>query len=310
MVEPFAHDLDKAVSLLHEGKLIGMPTETVYGLAADAFNPYAMASIYEKKGRPSFNPLIIHVATQKEAETFVDFNTTAKILAEHFWPGPLTLVLPRKETCAIDPLASAGLPTLAIRIPKHPMAQTLLTTFGRPIAAPSANLSNQLSPTTKMMVQKDFNDLFILDGGTSVIGLESTIIGFEKDTPILLRPGGITAEDIEKIIHTRLASPSKHHIQAPGMIKKHYAPKKPLRMNALTKNANEVFLGFGPPPISIETTMNLSIKGDLTEAASNLFHMLHLLETYDCKGIAVAPIPTIGLGVAINDRLYRGSQEK
>lgn len=317
MVDSLVSDVDlkTAKHLLMEGKLIGMPTETVYGLAADASNPYAVASIYEKKGRPSFNPLIIHVPTLKEAEALVEFNATATALAEHFWPGPLTLVLPRKASCNIAPLASAGLPTLAIRIPYHPVAQQLLQALDRPIAAPSANLSNQLSPTTKTMVQKDFPDLFILDGGPSVIGLESTIIGFEqnsdkqKNNPILLRPGSITAEDIEKAINVHLQSPSLNHIQAPGMTKKHYAPKKPLRMNAINAHTHEAFLGFGKPSPHQKEILNLSLSGNLTEAASNLFQMLHFLEQYDCQGIAVAPIPNIGIGIAINDRLCRGSQK-
>ena len=307
-------DVTSAVNRLRSGMLVGMPTETVYGLAADALNPHAMASIYATKGRPSFNPLIIHIASIEAAEQLVEFNPIAMSLAHAFWPGPLTLVLPRTNTCKVDPLASAGLPTLAIRIPNHPIALSLIKALNRPIAAPSANLSNQLSPTTKNMVQKDFPDLFVLDGGSSVIGLESTIIGFEKEhttkdiTPILLRPGGISKENIEKTMGVSLSQPTHHLIQAPGMIKKHYAPKKPLRINATEKKEGEVFLGFGTPSLHISETLNLSLKGDLTEAASNLFQMLHLLEISDGTGIAVAPIPNIGLGVAINDRLYRGTQ--
>ncbi len=295
-------DLHHAVSLLKEGKLIGLPTETVYGLAADALNSKAMASIFHLKGRPTFNPLIIHTHSLEALKEDIIITPTARLLAEHFWPGPLTLVLRRSPHCRIDPLASAGLPTLAVRIPRHPLALELLKLINRPLAAPSANLSNHLSPTTKDMVLKDFKDLYVLEGGPAVVGVESTIIGLEGDVPTLYRPGGIALEAIEAVIGT-IAQPGKG-IHAPGMQKKHYAPNHSLRLNAVSKNEGELLLGFGDTK---NADLNLSPTGDLTEAASNLFYMLHLLDARPSKGIAVSPIPMIGLGLAMNDRLKRGA---
>lgn len=315
--------INHACTLLAQGDLAGMPTETVYGLAGDATNPKAIAAIYALKGRPTFNPLIIHTYTLEKIADWVVMNEMARTLATHFWPGPLTLVLPRSTSCPIDLLASAGLPTLAVRIPSHPVALALLRAFDKPVAAPSANLSNHLSPTTKAMVEKDFPYLFVLEGGASPVGLESTIIGFEEDSnhfykPVLYRPGGIATEAIENVIGL-LCTPSSQKVQAPGMLKKHYSPRHSLRLNAFDKKEGEVLLGFAQ---SIDTAsavgithdhtkyafdLNLSPAGDVIEAAANLYAMLHELDQRNCAGIAVSPIPHHGLGRAINDRLSRAA---
>lgn len=294
-------DFLKALSLLQNGDVIGLPTETVYGLAGDATNRHAIAKIYALKGRPSFNPLIIHSHSLDQLKDIVEFDETAIILAEHFWPGPVTLVLKRKENCPIDLLASAGMDTLAVRIPKHPIALELLQQFGKPLAAPSANLSNSLSPTSKAMVLKDFPDLYVLDGDQCTIGVESTIISC-VDRLTLLRPGGIAREDIEILIG-KLADIQGDKILASGMLKKHYAPKTPLRLNAMHKKEGELLLGFGP----IEADLNLSESANLTEAAANLFSMLNQLDQMGAKSIAISPIPEHRLGVAINDRLRRAA---
>ena len=293
-------NFEHALSLLQSGDIIGLPTETVYGLAGDATNKNAIAKIYALKGRPSFNPLIIHGYGVEQLLEFAYFTPDALILAEHFWPGPLTLVLKRKEHCPIDLLASGGLETIAVRIPRHSIAQELLRQFKKPLAAPSANISNSLSPTSKAMVIKDFPNLYVLEGGECPVGLESTIISCVA-SPTLLRPGGIAREDIEARIG-KLANPEEGKILAPGMMKKHYAPKTPLRLNATEKLEGEVLLGFG----NIENAdLNLSVKGDLTQAAANLFSMLHALDKRGVNKIAVSPIPEHYLGLAINDRLRR-----
>ncbi len=295
-------DIEQAVTFLQRGDLVGLPTETVYGLAGDATSTKVIAKIYAAKGRPTFNPLIIHSYDLQSIAQWVELHDRAQILAEHFWPGPLTLVLRRRHECPIDLLASAGLATLAVRIPSHPIARELLKTFDKPLAAPSANLSNRISPTSKAMVEQDFPELFVLEGGTATIGLESTIIGFEPH-PVLYRPGGIALEDIEKIIGP-LARSSHQDIQAPGMLKKHYAPHHKLRLKATHKEKGEVLLGFG---YTHDADLNLSPSGNLVEAAANIYQMLHTLDQRESLGIAVAPIPSQGLGLAINDRLERAA---
>lgn len=315
-------DLNKALDLLHKGDLIGLPTETVYGLAGDARRDHTLAQIYAQKGRPTFNPLIIHGHSAQMLSEYIIMSDDAQRLAEHFWPGPLTLVLPRKESGSISLLASAGLPTLAVRVPSHPVAQALLKAFDGPLAAPSANLSNQLSPTTSEMVRHDFPDLYVLEGGQCPIGLESTIIGFEPD-PVVYRLGGMDVQHIQDVLGRPLARPntaSSSSPVAPGMLKKHYAPKARLRLNADAPREGELFLGFGvweeahsPHPL-----FNLSVSGCTIEAASRLFSVLFQMDQYiqawnqahahlPLQGIAVAPIPDTGLGPAINDRLSRGA---
>jgi L-threonylcarbamoyladenylate synthase len=295
--------LEKALQILHAGDLIGLPTETVYGLAADATQDVAVAKIFEQKNRPSINPLIIHGATQTTFQEHVEWDERAQLLAEAFWPGPLTLVLPRKLTSSISLLASAGLETLAVRVPHHPVALDLLKKFGKPLAAPSANRSGKVSPTTAEHVAEDFSNLFILNGGATTIGLESTILDLTSATLLILRPGGISREELEAVI-----GPIQMHdsstIKAPGMMKSHYAPHLPLRLDALGPQPGEAFLAFGP---TAQSDFNLSITGELREAAANLFKMLRLLDQMEFKGIAVAPIPMQGLGLALNDRLQRAA---
>ncbi len=295
--------LEKALQILHAGDLIGLPTETVYGLAADATQDVAVAKIFEQKNRPSINPLIIHGATQTTFQEHVEWDERAQLLAEAFWPGPLTLVLPRKLTSSISLLASAGLETLAVRVPHHPVALDLLKKFGKPLAAPSANRSGKVSPTTAEHVAEDFSNLFILNGGATTIGLESTILDLTSATLLILRPGGISREELEAVI-----GPIQMHdsstIKAPGMMKSHYAPHLPLRLDALGPQPGEAFLAFGP---TAQSDLNLSITGELREAAANLFKMLRLLDQMEFKGIAVAPIPMQGLGLALNDRLQRAA---
>ena len=305
--------ITRAAALLREGKLVAFPTETVYGLGGDATNDKAVASIYAAKGRPQFNPLIIHVADIAALDELIVWNDTARLLAQHFWPGPLTMVLPRKANAPVSLLASAGMDTLAVRIPSHPVALQLLREIDRPIAAPSANASGKLSPTTPVHVAESLgnNVDLILAGGKSTIGLESTVINLATPHITLLRPGVIAKEDLEKLIGPLqdASSAVSDTPAAPGMLASHYAPNLPLRMNAETVAADEALLSFGPDLLlkgGIER-LNLSPDGDLHEAAANLFAMLRQLDKPSYKGIAVMPIPMTGLGLAINDRLKRAS---
>lgn len=303
IISPTSEALEEALQILYAGGLIGLPTETVYGLAADATQDLAVAKIFEQKNRPSLNPLIIHGASQTTFQEHVKWDERAQLLADVFWPGPLTLVLPRKLTSSISLLASAGLETLAVRVPHHPVALDLLKKFGKPLAAPSANHSGKVSPTTAEHVAEDFPNLFILNGEATSIGLESTILDLTSATPLILRPGSISQEELEMIM-----GPLQIHdsgtIKAPGMMKSHYAPHLPLRLNALKPQPGEAFLVFGP---TLQGDLNLSAMGELREAAANLFKMLRLLDKMDFKGIAVAPIPMQGLGLALNDRLQRAA---
>ncbi len=282
-----------------------MPTETVYGLAADARNDLAVARIFEAKGRPRFNPLIVHLAGAAAAQEYVTWSDAAQKLADAFWPGPLTLVLPLRPDSGLSPLVTAELPSLAVRVPAHPLAHALLQEFGGPVAAPSANPSGRISPTEPRHVLDGLSGRIeaVLDGGACPVGVESTIVGL-TGTPTLLRPGGVAAEEIETVLGQPLALHSEGDpLIAPGQMTSHYAPGAKVRLNADHAEPGEALLGFGP----MACTLNLSERGDLTEAAANLFHHLHALDAMTPAGIAVAPIPDTGLGRAINDRLRRAA---
>lgn len=305
-----------AARSLAAGGLVAFPTETVYGLGADATNAEAVARLYLAKGRPSFNPLIAHVADLAAARPLGRFDSLAEKLANAFWPGPLTLVLPRTADCAVADLATAGLETVAIRIPDHPVARSILEAFGKPVVAPSANVSGHVSPTTARHVEADLAgriDL-IVDGGDAHVGLESTIVGcFDK--LLLLRPGGLARADIEAVLGERLHDLPQHEAGeqplAPGMLASHYAPRAAVRLNATTVEPGEALLAFGSPAIAgvdkAAAILNLSPRGDLVEAAANLFRHLRDLDTRGATTIAVMPIPNDGLGEAINDRLRRAA---
>ena len=307
-----------AARILAEGGLVAFPTETVYGLGADATNPAAIAHLYQAKGRPAFNPLIAHVGELAAARGIARFDAAATALAEAFWPGPLTLVLPKTLACAVADLATAGLDTIAIRIPAHPVARDILRVFGGPVVAPSANISGHVSPTTAAHVQSDLAgriDL-IVDGGPVAVGVESTIVGC-FDQPMLLRPGGLPRAEIERVLGRALVQPpadaesDSGQPLAPGMLASHYAPRAKVRLNAVTLEAGEALLAFGLGAISgidaASVVMNLSERGDLNEAATNLFGHLRALDGKGAHTIAVMPIPHEGLGEAINDRLRRAA---
>jgi L-threonylcarbamoyladenylate synthase len=298
----------RAVALLRAGQPIGLPTETVYGLAADACDDRAVARIFEMKGRPTFNPLIIHVADMAQAEALVEMPPLARRMAARFWPGPLTFVLPRRNDCPVSLLASAGLDTLAVRMPAHDVARDILRTFGGPLAAPSANRSGHVSPTLARHVAEELPVALVVDGGACTVGVESTIIGFDGDRPVLLRPGGVSAEDIEAIAGVGLLHPTASDtVTAPGQLSSHYAPDVPVRLDARDVREGEALLAFGRPLPGARITENLSPAGDLTEAAANLFAMLRALDHPGLSGIAVMPVPETGLGLAINDRLRRAA---
>lgn len=298
-----------AADILREGGLVAFPTETVYGLGADAGSDRAVASIFEKKGRPQFNPLIVHVADLEAAEALVVFNLPARELAESFWPGALTLVLPRKADAQLSLLVSAGLDTVAIRVPSHPLAHRLIVASGKPIAAPSANASGQMSPTRAAHVAQSLGDNvdLILDGGATGHGIESTVIGFETQQPVMLRPGAIARDDIERVVGS-LATPASDAVSSPGQLQSHYAPRATVRLYARDVQPDEVLLAFGRDvPVGARQPLNLSATGDLKEAAANLFAMLRELDATGAARIAVMPIPDHGLGEAINDRLRRAA---
>ena len=302
-----------AAEALRAGELVGMPTETVYGLAADATNAPAVARIYEAKGRPRFNPLIVHVATLDAACAIASFSPDAERLASAFWPGPLTLVLPLAASSQVAELVTAGLPAVAIRMPAHPAAQALLAAVGRPLAAPSANRSGHVSATTAAHVAADLGDRvsLILDAGPAALGLESTIVGLAGETPTLLRPGAIARDRIEAVLGRALADAAGDDAapQAPGMLRSHYAPSARVRLSATDIRPGEALLAFGRLPASARNAVaivNLSETGDLVEAAANLFAALRALDG-KAKTIAVMPIPETGLGEAINDRLRRAA---
>ncbi len=304
----------RAAERLQQGMLAAFPTETVYGLGADARSDAAVTRIYAAKERPSFNPLIAHFLAAEAALAETVPNSAAETLAERFWPGALTLVLPRAKDCAISLLATAGLDTIAVRVPAHPVAHALLVSAGCPVAAPSANPSGAISATEARHVADAFPkaELLVIDGGPCLIGLESTVLDLSGDRPCLLRPGGLSAEAIaEALGHAPdIAGDAQPGAQpgaprSPGMTECHYAPRTPLRCNATEAEPGEVMLGFGPN--SADALLNLSVTGNLEEAAANLFAFLHRLDRQDCAGIVVAPVPEQGLGRAINDRLRRAA---
>ena len=294
----------EAADMLRAGKLVAFPTETVYGLGADAANGRAVAAIFAAKGRPAFNPLIVHVRDLRDAMALAEFSPGARELAEAFWPGGLTLVLPRKKDARLSLLVSAGLDTVALRVPENEIARSLLAAARCPIAAPSANRSGEVSPTRAAHVG-GLADL-VLDGGPTRLGIESTIIGFENGKPVTLRPGAIARENIEKIIGP-LAKRASDAISAPGQLQSHYAPKTKMRLNAADVTAGEALLAFGTPLSGARVTRNLSERGDVNEAAANLFAMMRELDAAGAARIAVMPVPETGLGEAINDRLKRAA---
>lgn len=303
-----------AAAVLAAGGLVAMPTETVYGLAADARNDHAVARIFAVKGRPSFNPLIAHVADVEAAARLAHFSPLAERLAAAFWPGPLTLVLPRRAESGLSLLVSAGLDSVALRAPAHPIARALLSAFGGPIAAPSANPSGGVSPTLAAHVRESLGDKIdrILDGGPAAIGLESTIVKVDGPRLILLRPGGLPTEMIAEAVGAPVERPSiSSGIEAPGMLESHYAPHAALRINIETPHPDEAYLAFGPAPTNHAHTFNLSPTRDLQEAAANLFAALRAADAavahFGLAGVAAAPLPQRGLGEAINDRLRRAA---
>jgi len=285
--------MEKAINLLQSGDVVALPTETVYGLAADASNDKAIAKIYALKSRPSFNPLIIHIYDLKKAEEVGVFSPAAKKLAEAHWPGPLTIVVPKRDK-NFAALATAGLDTIALRVPAHPLMREILKS-GLMLAAPSANISGKLTPTEAAHVKTNFPDIYIVDGGKCEIGLESTVVTFdEDDEAILLREGVLQ-------IKSKIKN-QKSKIISPGQLLKHYAPKNPIRINAAVAHSDETFIGFG----NMKCDFNLSQRADLLEAAANLFSMLHAADALG-KKIAVAPVPDVGVGQAINDRLAKSA---
>jgi L-threonylcarbamoyladenylate synthase len=307
--------VDAAIGVLSKARPVAMPTETVYGLAADATDPAAIASIYETKGRPRFNPLICHMADLDMAERYAVFDPISRRLAERFWPGPLTLVLALRPDSAIHPLATAGLDTVGIRVPKG-FAGELIRAFGRPLAAPSANSSGKISPTTAQHVDADLGDRIdlIIDGGPCPVGVESTILKVEDGRIRLLRPGGVPAEAIEEatgLTVERTKAAGTAAIEAPGMLASHYAPNAPVRLGATSVMPGETLIRFGDRSVDgmaeAAAVFELSPAGDLGEAAANLFGLLKKADQTGAAGIAVTPIPDHGLGEAINDRLKRAA---
>ena len=322
-IDPDATGIAQAAALLRAGKLVAFPTETVYGLGADATQGEAVAGIYEAKGRPHFNPLIAHVADQAAARAIGVFSPVAQTLADHFWPGPLTLVVPLRPEAGLSGLAVAGLESVAIRVPSHPVAREILALAQTPIVAPSANRSGRISPTEAEHVWADLNGRIdaIVEGWSSPIGVESTILSCLGERPVLLRPGGVTRAEIEAVLGAPLDESLEEPLNenadatqrpiAPGLLQSHYAPQAQVRLNATAIEPGEAVLLFGPDaPHGLEQAsaqLNLSFRGDLREAAANLFAMLRRLDVAGIRRIAVVPIPTEGLGEAINDRLARAA---
>lgn len=315
MIEPASPGaIARAGELLRSGELVAFPTETVYGLGADATSDDAVARIFEVKGRPTFNPLIVHIPDIAAAAELVDFNETATRLAEAFWPGALSLVLPRTDGSGVSLLASAGLDTIAVRVPAQTTAQAILRAADRPVAAPSANASGKISPTRAEHVLDSLGDRIplIVDDGPCTVGVESTVVDCSGDIPVILRPGGITAEQIETVVGeiavaAENATNASDAPASPGMLESHYAPAAGIRLNITTVDPNESLLSFGRHSLSgMRAEQNLSPSGDLREAAANLFAMMRLLDR-DADTIAVMPIPDEGLGHAINDRLRRAA---
>lgn len=314
----------EAAAILRDGGLVAIPTETVYGLGANALDGVAVAKIFAAKGRPQFNPLIIHVHDAEALENIVELNDDARLLAARFWPGPLTMILPRKAGGGVSELCSAGLPTLAVRVPSHPVAQKLLSLAGIPVAAPSANKSGSLSPTAPMHVLQSLGDAvqMILAAGHTQFGLESTVVDLSGAVPVVLRPGAITAEEIGEVLDIPVGYDFGEHgddVKSPGQLLKHYAPNIPVRLNAVDVEPGEALLAFGSlkfmgmrgggfaKDLPATALKNLSDEGDLYQAASNLFRMLRDLDRPEHSRIAVMNIPDQGVGIAINDRLKRAA---
>ena len=313
ILPPTSKTIAEAARWLAAGELVALPTETVYGLAADATNDAAVTAVYSAKNRPPHNPLIVHVATTDAARELGLFDDRAEALAQALWPGPLTLVLSRASACPAVARVSAGLPTIAIRVPEHDVTRAVLAALGRPVAAPSANPSGRVSPTTAQHVADGLSERVaaIVDGGPSRIGLESTVVGLTGVAATLLRAGGVPRETIEAMIGSLArptSAPPESPLLSPGQLSRHYAPSRPLRLAAADVGAEEALLAFGEPvPEGAAACRNLSPSGDLDEAAANLFAMLHELDQPRFKSIAVMTIPETGLGAAINDRLRRAA---
>ncbi|HTV87728.1 MAG TPA: L-threonylcarbamoyladenylate synthase [Stellaceae bacterium] len=303
--------IERAAAALRGGGLVAFPTETVYGLGGDATDEAAVARIFAAKRRPRFNPLIVHVPALAEAEALAQFDERARAAARHFWPGPVSFVLPRRPAAGLSLLASAGLDTVALRIPAHPVAQALLRAAGRPIAAPSANRSGRISPTTAAHVAAELGDdiAMILDAGPCAVGIESTVLDLAGAVPALLRPGGVPLEALTAVFgRIEALQGDDSRPRSPGRLASHYAPDLPLRLGATAARPGEALLAFGAPaPSGFADTLHLSRAGDLAEAAANLFAMLRRLDRPEFAGIAVMPIPERGLGRAINDRLRRAA---
>jgi L-threonylcarbamoyladenylate synthase len=300
----------RAAEALARGEIVAFPTETVYGLGANALDASAVAKVFAAKARPRFNPLIVHVPGEAEAKTYAVVNDTARKLMRAFWPGPLSLVLPRRADCAIAGLASAGLDTVALRAPSNAVARALLQAAKLPIAAPSANRSQRVSPTTAAHVAAELGELpaMILNGGPCTLGLESTVLGASGDGVTLLRPGALPREEIERVLGHALAMPETGgEVVSPGQMEVHYAPDTPLRLDATSPRQGEALLAFGPDTPEFSPMINLSPRGDLGEAAANFFAALRDLDALGAHAIAVMPIPDHGLGEAINDRLRRAA---
>jgi L-threonylcarbamoyladenylate synthase len=303
-----ASTISKAAALLRDGRLVAFPTETVYGLGADATNEAAVAKIFAAKQRPQFNPLISHIPDIESAFRLGIFAGEAEKLAAAVWPGPLTIVVERRKDCPISLLCSAGLPSVALRVPAHPVALELLRAVGRPVAAPSANQSGRISPTTADHVVNSLGNAvdMVVDDGPSSVGVESTVVRFMDDGPYMLRSGGIARETLENILGRRVMTPTRYDtdLHSPGQLESHYAPEAPMRLNAAAPEWKEAYLGFGNYDYG---PWSLSKSGNLQEAAANLFKMLHAIDDSSPERIAVAPIPLSGLGEAINDRLIRAA---
>ena len=306
--------ISQAARALVRGEIVAFPTETVYGLGANARDARAVTKVFAAKDRPRFNPLIVHVPDIAAAETYAAFDDTARKLAEAFWPGPLSLVLPKRPACGIAELVTAGLDTIALRVPNHAIAQALLEATQLPIAAPSANRSGRISPTTAEHVAAELGDLpaMILDGGPCARGLESTVVRVTGETPVLLRLGAVSRHEVEAVLgHPIALADEDAPIASPGQLERHYAPNTPLRLDATEVEPDEALLAFGPSaPQGALTTINLSAAADLAEAATKLFASLRVLDQSGASRIAVMPIPGQGLGEAINDRLRRAAKAR
>ena len=325
ILTPNNQSLDEAAELIRNGDLVAFPTETVYGLGANACDGKAVAKIFAAKGRPSFNPIISHGSSREMLENYAQFDDRARAVADHFWPGPLTIILKQKENSGISELTTAGLPTIALRVPAHPVALQLIEKSGVPIAAPSANKSGQLSPTTPHHVSDSLGEAvgLILAGGPAKFGLESTVLDLSGEKPVILRPGAVTAEEIEEILEEKVAyefDTKEHAPKSPGQLLRHYAPSIPLRLKAVDVEPGEALLAFGSTKfmglkgggfakdMPKDSIKNLSEGGDLLEAAANLFSYMKLLDQAGHSRIAVMDIPNRDIGIAINDRLKRAAE--